>query len=97
MIIAGVLLSLGRRLIYSRPCIALWFSGKSLSAVRNRDVFMNIQSSLKWWPTLKSAVIGSIDHNNLLFLVGVVNWWVRHSLRLILCQIILAGSSSGVC
>ena len=28
-------------------------------SVRNIDVLMNIQSPLKWWSTLKSAVFGS--------------------------------------
>ena len=28
---------------------------------RNRDVLMNVQSPHKWWPTLKSAVFGSIS------------------------------------
>ena len=32
---------------------------KSQFSDKNRDVLMNVQSSHKWWSTLKSAVFGS--------------------------------------
>ena len=32
---------------------------KSQFSGRNREVLMNVQSSHKWWPTLKSVVFGS--------------------------------------
>ena len=63
-------------------------------SVRNIDVLMNVQSSHKWWSTLKSAVFGS--SSSLPPLVGPGgDLCVSRLARLICCQIILTASSPG--
>ena len=58
---------------------------------RNRDVRMNVQSTHKWWSTLKSAVFGTSSSLHPLVSEGGVSLLGR----LICCRIILTASSPG--
>ena len=59
--------------------------------VKNRDVFMNAQSHLKWSSTNKYAVLARVRH--CLHLLVRVDWCASRLVRFICCQIILTRES----